>query len=121
MGRFNNQRVATRPPDGLEEAQPAVAFDQPQQAAVFDQFQPDETVAEAPLPPAPAQPTSSLQRFGFWILCIYLLSGYANDLTTHLFHAKAYLSTVTEVMLPFLLLVSGGPLRALRDRSGKLW
>ena len=74
--------------------------------------------------PAPAwgTPESSLgQRAGFALLCIFTISGYANEFATRLFHVKAYISTVSWVLLPLLLLLSGNLFRAFRDPIGRLW
>lgn len=61
------------------------------------------------------------QRAGFALLCIFTISGYANEFATRLFHVKAYISTVSWVLLPVLLLLSGNLFRAFRDPIGRLW
>lgn len=61
------------------------------------------------------------QRFGFAVLCIFSISGFANEFATQLFHVKAYISTVSWVLLPVLLLLSGNALRPFRDVAGGLW
>jgi len=73
-------------------------------------------------PVAPALPDAGLgQRAGFALLCIFTISGYANEFATRLFHVKAYISTVSWVLLPVLLLLSGNMFSALRDPIGRLW
>jgi O-antigen ligase len=67
-------------------------------------------------------PDSSLgQRAGFALLCVFSISAYANEFALRAFHAKAYISTVSWVLLPLLLLLSGNLLRGLRDPIGRLW
>jgi len=61
------------------------------------------------------------QRIGFVVLCIFAISGYANEFAVLLFHTKAYISTVSWVLLPLLLVLSGNLLRGLRDTIGVLW
>jgi O-antigen ligase len=61
------------------------------------------------------------QRFGFVVLCVFAISGYANEFAVQWFHAKAYISTISWVLLPLLLVLSGNLLRGFRDRIGVLW
>jgi hypothetical protein len=61
------------------------------------------------------------QRMGFVVLCIFAISGYANEFAIRLFHTKAYISTVSWVLLPILLVLGGNLLRGFRDRIGLLW
>src|SRR3984893_3326984 len=86
-------------------------------------------VLNASLETAPAPPTirihiekdgSLMQRAGFAVFCMLLLSAYANEFAERLFHVKAYLSTVSWVLLPVLLVLSGNLLRGLRDGPGRL-
>ena len=58
---------------------------------------------------------------GFVLYCIYVLSGFANDWSLHVFGVKAYLSTVTLVLLPLAWLFSGKALRGLRSPAGLCW
>lgn len=108
MGRFNNLRMSPDP-------QPAGVIG-PEVLAV-----PDPPAVSATAAAVEEIPTAA-QRAGFVLLSLYLLSGYANDLTQRLFHTKAWISTITEVLLPFLLLASGAALyRSLRSREGRIW
>lgn len=50
-----------------------------------------------------------------------MLSGFANDWSLHVFGVKAYLSTVTLVLLPMAWLFSGKALRGLRSVAGICW
>ena len=52
---------------------------------------------------------------------IYVLSGFANDWSLHVFGVKAYLSTITLVLLPLAWLFSGKALRGLRSPAGICW
>jgi O-antigen ligase len=61
------------------------------------------------------------QKVGFLVLCIYLVSGYANEFAIRALGAKAYISTVALPVLPILLLISGNLFRGLRDTIGRLW
>jgi hypothetical protein len=72
------------------------------------------------LEPSPAD-TGLGQGIGFVVLCVFAISGYANEFAIRLFHTKAYISTVSWVLLPILLVLSGNLLRGFRDRIGLLW
>jgi len=61
------------------------------------------------------------QKVGFLILCIYMISGYANEFAIRALGAKAYISTVSLAILPIAFVVSGNVLRGLRDTMGRLW
>ena len=58
---------------------------------------------------------------GFVLYCIYVLSGFANDWSLHIFGVKAYFSTVTLILLPLAWLFSGNALRGLRSSTGLCW
>jgi len=62
-----------------------------------------------------------IENAGFALYCIYVLSGFANDWSLHVFGTKAYLSTVTLVLLPLAWLFSGKALRGLRSATGLCW
>jgi O-antigen ligase len=61
------------------------------------------------------------QRACFVALCIYLLSGFANEFMFQLLQSKAYLSTITLVLMPLLFLLTGSATRGLRVPLGKWW
>ncbi len=68
------------------------------------------------------QPSSNpIANAGFVLYCIYVLSGFANDWSLHVFGVKAYLSTITLVLLPLAWLFSGNALRGLRSGAGICW
>lgn len=69
------------------------------------------------LPP----PSNPIANAGFVLYCIYVLSGFANDWSLHVFGVKAYLSTITLVLLPLAWLFSGNALRGLRSGAGICW
>jgi O-antigen ligase len=101
MGRFNNPAATLHSPP-IEAAKTQVLLEV--------------------LPVLPRSEDSSLlQRAGFALLCIFSISGFANEFALRLFHVKAYISTVSWVLLPVLLLVSGHMFRGLRDVIGRLW
>ncbi len=66
-------------------------------------------------------PSNPIANAGFVLYCIYVLSGFANDWSLHVFGVKAYLSTITLVLLPFAWLFSGNALRGLRSGAGICW
>lgn len=65
--------------------------------------------------------SNPITNAGFVLYCVYVLSGFANDWSLHIFGAKAYLSTITLVLLPLAWLFSGQALRGLRSRTGICW
>ena len=66
-------------------------------------------------------PSNPIENAGFVLFCIYVLSGFANDWSLHVFGVKAYLSTITLVLLPLAWLFSGNALRGLRSGAGLCW
>jgi O-antigen ligase len=68
-------------------------------------------------PPCPIA-TNLIASTGFILYCIYTLSGFANDWSLHFFGSKAYLSTITVILLPLAWLFSGNALRGLRSGIG---
>jgi O-antigen ligase len=102
MGRFNNANVIAK-----SSADPPVR--------TLVRFEP------APAPLLAHTDSGLLQRAGFAVLCVFSISAYANEFAFRLFHVKAYISTVSWVLLPVLLLLSGNLLRAFRDVIGWLW
>lgn len=64
---------------------------------------------------------SAMQSFCFLVLCVYLLSAPANDIALHLFHSKAYISTIAVVLLPLAFLASGAGMRGFRNKIGPWW
>jgi O-antigen ligase len=96
----------------------------------MSRFNTPRPVLNASLETAPAPPTirihtetdgSLMQRAGFAVFCMLAISAYANEFAERLFHAKAYISTVSWVLLPVLLVLSGNLLRGLRDVIGRIW
>ncbi len=69
----------------------------------------------------PASDATLLQQAGFVLMCLFVVSGYANEFALRYFHVKAYISTISWVVLPVLLVLSGNLLRGLRDVIGRLW
>ena len=96
MSRFNNSKAVQ---DTSRETVPAVSLI---------------------LEPSPSD-TGLAQRMGFVVLCIFVISAYANEFAARFFHTKAYISTVLWVLLPLLLILSGNLLRGFRDTVGGLW
>ena len=55
------------------------------------------------------------------MVCLFVLSLYANDLAELFFRGKAYISTICLFLAPVAYLATGTPLRALRTRVGMYW
>ena len=72
------------------------------------------------LNPSPSD-VGLMQRVGFGLFCILTLSGFANEFAMRAFHFKAYISTVSWVLIPLMMVLSGNLLRGLRDVTGRLW
>ncbi len=62
-----------------------------------------------------------IANIGFVLYSVYVLSGFANDWSLHVFGVKAYVSTVTLVLLPLAWIFSGNALRGLRSGIGICW
>lgn len=88
----------------------------------------------APLPqsnrpvPVPSHPLKStepvpamMQRIGFLVLCLYLVSGAVNEWAIRLMGIKGYLSVVTLVLLPVVWLTCGSAFRGLGYPIGWYW
>ncbi len=91
------------------------------QAAAPPRFQQPAPVPVSKVPPATEPHANLLQRFGFWVLCAYMISGTLNDWMMHLAHTGAYLSVITLVALPVCWLICGAPLRGLKHSVGIWW
>lgn len=114
MSRFRPRSSA--PGAVLSAARPAP----PVQAGLQPQF--NRPVQAPGFPVTFAEPrASTMQRFGFLVLCGYLVSGVLNEWALRLVGVKGYLSVVTLVSLPVVWLVSGSALRGLRHSIGWLW
>jgi O-antigen ligase len=124
VSRFNNVNAVLGPsrnggaeaaaPTGTSRVQPA-AGDPPRGTGV-----PRKSAANLVLPLNPGDVTLG-QKVGFLILCIYMISGYANEFAIRALGAKAYISTVSLAILPIAWVISGNMLRGLRDTMGRLW
>ncbi len=86
----------------------------------------------APVPAAPlpqlALPASSnviqsnlVHTLGFVTFVTYLISGQLNDWTIRLIGNKAYVSGITLLLLPVILIASGSAFRAFQHRIGIFW
>jgi hypothetical protein len=69
---------------------------------------------------APGAP-NMVASVGFFLLCAYFLSGFANDLAMRLLGNKAYISTIAVLLLPVAWLLSGNILRGLQRPAGRWW
>jgi hypothetical protein len=69
-----------------------------------------------------AGPRASLaQRIGLMMLCVYLISGYATDLSYRFLGTKPYVSMISGLALFICFVISGRALLALQTRVGRLW
>ncbi len=75
----------------------------------------------APRAPANAIQSNLAQRLGFYAFAAYLISGQLNDWTMRLLGSKAYVSNITLLLLPVILLASGSALRPFQHRIGVFW
>jgi hypothetical protein len=69
---------------------------------------------------APGAP-NMVASVGFFLLCAYYLSGFANDWAMRLLGNKAYISTISVLLLPVAWLLSGNILRGLQRPVGRWW
>lgn len=74
-----------------------------------------------PASPDAASDRTLLDKVGFVIFCIYMISGFANEWAMRLGGDKAYISAVALVMLPIVWLLSGKRLRGLSHPMGYWW
>ena len=101
MGRFLNSRTVADAPSGLTaETQRA------------------QSPAEAPIVAAISSPVTII---GLYALCVYLIAGYATDLSYRFLGTKPYVSMISGIVVFVCFLVSGQALVALRTTVGKLW
>jgi O-antigen ligase len=68
-----------------------------------------------------ADSSNIVGAIGFFLFCAFILSGYANDWAIKLIGNKAYISTITLVLLPLPWLLSGNALRGLQRPMGRWW
>lgn len=116
MGRFLNARAVATGPGALstldQRFQPPALDSQP--AGV-------ELAAESPVPlPVPVR-TSPVTTIGLYALCMYLIGGYATDLSYRFLGAKPYVTFVSGIVVFICFLASGQALAAVRTTVGKLW
>jgi O-antigen ligase/polysaccharide polymerase Wzy-like membrane protein len=100
--------LSTARPTPLVQAVPPPQFNRPLQTPGFRVTSPEPR-------------GSTMQRFGFLVLCGYLVSGVLNEWAIRLVGIKGYLSVITLVSLPVVWLVSGSAFRGLRHSIGWLW
>src|SRR6266851_4443268 len=58
------------------------------------------------------------QIFCLFVVCVYMLSGCANDIIFHFTRGRAYISAACVVLLPLLFLSTGASLRGLESPTG---
>jgi O-antigen ligase len=64
---------------------------------------------------------SAPDRIGYVFLCIYFLSGFANEFAMRWLNGKAYLSTASLLLLPLLWLFSRNRFRGMLHNTGRWW
>jgi O-antigen ligase len=116
MGRFLNSRAVAAAPDGLTTIEPRVLF--PNTAAETANDEPASIVATPVSVPVQTSPATIV---GLYSLCIYLIGGYATDLSYRFLGTKPYVTVVTGILVFICFLMSGRALAALRTGVGKLW
>ena len=65
--------------------------------------------------------TGLIDTLGFFVLCLYLLSGYANDWSIQLFGSAVYISRAALIAAPLLWILSQNRFRGLGERIGSVW
>ena len=120
MSRFNNPK-ALAPVSGGQGIR-SVAIDSIAPRTNLPRLQAIPSLApmQAIFPVSEPRP-NQMQVFCLLVLCTYLLSASANDITLHLFRMKAYISTVSIILLPLAFLASGGGMRGFRNEMGRWW
>src|SRR5580700_467029 len=118
MSRFNNPKALPLmpPPRGTNGVntppRPLSPAASPVSAAVKSR--------PAPFQAAAADPRSNMMPATcFAVLCLYLLSCYANEFAFRLFSGQAYISTVTVILLPLCWIATGAAFQGFRLRLGK--
>ena len=116
MGRFLNARAVAAGPGPVSALDPRI---QPQNLG--SQPAGSATVAEAA--PAVQYPvrTSPVTIIGLYALCIYLVGGFATDLSYRFLGTKPYVTFVSGIIVFICFIVSGQAMAALRTTVGKLW
>jgi len=76
--------------------------------------------AESPARVVEERP-NPVQMLGLWFLGVYLISGFATDLSLHWLGSKPYLSTISGLIAAAAFVVSGAPTRALKSKIGRMW
>ena len=69
----------------------------------------------------PNQSVSSVQKIGFFLLCMYLLASLANDFSQRMFGSRAYFSIIAGALLPLAVMASGQIFRSLKVNIGRWW
>lgn len=112
MSRFNNPKALTAVSPTVPGLQSPGEPTSPAVSTLNRKDGPDQAVPVALTFPE-IQP-SGLHHFCFITLCLYLLSAYANEFSYRLLNSKAYISTITIVLLPILFAVSGGIIQSVQ-------
>jgi O-antigen ligase len=64
---------------------------------------------------------NDFQKLGYFLLCVYIVSNLANDISLRLIGSRAYLSLIAGVTLPFVCLLAGTSFRFLDHTMGRFW
>jgi O-antigen ligase len=113
MGRFLNSRAVAEPPGPRQYLSPLSGVN----AAPLTEPAPPPVVT----PKRAAAVNSPVTIVGLYALCIYLIAGYATDLSYRFLGTKPYVSMISGIVVFVCFLVSGQALVALRTTVGKLW
>jgi O-antigen ligase len=119
MGRFLNPRAVKIETAGHGSENGGRGIQRP----VLSRPAPVETttVVTTPVAATPENRVSLAHKIGLVMMCVYLISGYATDLSYRFLGTKPYVSMVSGLALFVCFLLSGRALIALQTRVGRLW
>lgn len=118
MSRFNNPKALTAL-DPLPGRSSPGETEASEPSSMGRMGGPDPAAPVAAAEEFPEAKPSPVHKACFVMLCLYLLSAYANDFSYRLLHAKAYISTVSIALLPILFAATGGAFRSVQGPFGK--
>jgi len=76
---------------------------------------------KVPSTEADRQQPGQMSKFCLFLVCVSFLVVFSNEFSFRIFHGKAYLSTITTVLLPIAVLMTGNALRGMSVPIGKWW
>jgi len=82
---------------------------------------PPLAAAPTPSPAVREESVSVFHWIGMWSVCLYLISGFATEVGTRVFHASPHLAVVAMVVMFITFVLTGGLFRSMRGRISQLW